>query len=324
MRICVYGAGAMGTSFGALLSGAGVPCELVSRNEAHVSALRKGGARLIGCGINKSVSVTALTPREMTGEYDVIFLAAKQRENGAIARFLVDFLKEDGALVSLQNGLPEEALAGVLGNDRIYGAALSWGAEREAAGCVRVTSESGFHVALGSYGSGARLSEIEELLRRAFTVNTGNLAEIRYAKLAVNSAFSTLSAISGLTFGEISVKYKRYALKMLREALDVARAANCKKLPLNGHDLFKAFGGAFAGMILPIAMKKYSQTRSGMLKDLREGRRCDVDFVAGAVVREAEKFRLSVPYTERAQSLVHEIENGLAELAPESILLLDI
>ena len=176
---------------------------------------------------------------------------------------------------------------------------------------------------LGAYGAGERLSELAGLFGARFSVQTGNLSEIRYAKLAVNAAFSTLSAISGLTFGEISVKYKKYTLAILRETLAVAAAAGCNCLPLNGHDLFKVFNQPFARLILPRAMRQYASTRSGMLKDILAGRRCDVDFVAGVVIQEANRFGVSVPYTARAVELVHEVENGLAELSPETLALLD-
>lgn len=322
MRLCVYGAGAMGTSFGALLTEGGYSPDLVTRNRAHVGAMKERGARLTGC-TDATVCVSALFPEEMTGKYDVIFLACKQRGNRETAEFLSPFLARDGALVTLQNGLPERALAEVLGKERIYGCALSWGAELTEAGCVRVTSESGYHAALGAYGAGSRLKEIEHILSGAFTVTAGNLTEIRYAKLAVNASFSTLSAISGLPFGTIAKKYKKYALALMRETFSVARAAGCKELPLNGHDLFRAFGGAFAGVLLPVAMKKYAETRSGMLQDLAAGRRCDVDFVAGAVAEEGKRYGVPTPRLSRAVELVHEIENGFAETAPETIYFID-
>ena len=131
----------MGTSLGAALSKAGVPVELVSRNAAHVEALRTRGAVLTG-SVEMTVSVTAMLPEEMAGKYDIIFLAIRQRGNREAAQGLVSFLKEDGALVSVQNGLPERALSEVFGADRVYGCALSWGAERIAPGEIQMTGGS--------------------------------------------------------------------------------------------------------------------------------------------------------------------------------------
>ena len=310
----------MGTSLGAALSKAGVPVELVSRNAAHVEALRTRGAVLTG-SVSMTVPVTAMLPEEMAGKYDIIFLAIRQRGNREAAQGLLPFLKEDGALVSVQNGLPERALSEVFGADRVYGCALSWGAERIAPGEIQMTGGS-FSFSLGAFGAGSKLQEIAALLKRAGSVTVGELQELRYAKLAVNAAFSTLSVLSGLTFGELASRHKKLALGLMREVFSVARAAGCKKLPLNGHDLFRVFSGPWAGLLLPVAMKPYKNTRSGMLKDLEAGRRTDIDYVAGAAVDEGGRLGVETPLLEGAVSLVHDIENGLAEIAPETLQLL--
>ena len=324
MRICIYGAGAMGTSLGAGLvrENSGLAIDFVTRNRAHVQALNEWGADFVGGSVQVRVRVHALLPEEMEGEYDVIFLATKQRENGAIARFLAPYLKKDGALVTVQNGLPEKGLANVLGQDRIYGCALGWGAELVAPGKIKFTSEGELCLALGAYGRGEKLEGLKTLLSPAFTVTVGDLAEIRYSKLVVNAAFSTLSAISALTFGELAKKHKKLVLALMQETISVAKAAGCKHLVQNGHDILKLFSSPFAGMLLSVAMKKHKDIRSGMLKDLESGRRCDVDFVAGAVVKAGEKLGVETPRLSAAVSLVHDIENGLAEIAPESLELL--
>ncbi len=321
MRICIYGAGAMGSSLGALFFKQNIPCDLITRNEAHVQAIKRDGLRLVGCE-NGTVYPNVIVPSEMTGKYDVVFLATKQRENEKIARFLLDYLAEDGALVTVQNGLPERSLAETVGEDRVYGCALSWGAERSEAGAVKITSESGYRFFLGAYGRGTRLDYLTSLLQKVGIVTVGNLNELRYAKLAVNSAFSSLSALSGLTFGELAKRYKKPVLALMREAFAVARAAGCKKLPLNGHNLFRVFGGFWAGLLLPFAMKKYRDTLSGMLLDLQAGRRCEIDFISGMVCAEGARYGVPTPMQERVTALVHDVENGLCELSPESIVLL--
>ncbi len=326
MRICIYGAGAMGTSLGArlLTEVPGCDFDFVTRNRAHVEALNAQGADLIGGSAQFRVRVHALLPEAMQGEYDVIFLATKQRDNAQIAAFLRPFLKEDGALVTVQNGLPEAGLAEVFGADRVYGCALGWGAELVSPGVIKLSSEGELCLSLGAYGRGEQLEELRTLLSRAYTVTVGNLSEIRYSKLAVNAAFSTLSAISGLSFGEIAKHHKKIALALMRETVSVAKAEGCRALVQNGHNIMKFAQSPFAGIILPIAMKRHRAIRSGMLRDLEAGRRCDIDFVAGAVVNAGE--RLGVPCTKlrRAVALVHEIENGLAELSPASIELLEV
>lgn len=344
MRICIFGAGAMGTSLGAALTEAGIACDLVTRDRAHVDALRKHGATLclpfenrgrrrvrilrgqdaapIFAADQKKIPVSALLPEEMAGRYDVIFLATGQQSNAELGG-LCAYLSEDGALVTVQNGLPERGLRDIFGRDRIYGCALSWGAERLSPGVVAITSGSGFRFALGAYGGGDKLPQLKALLEQIGIVTTGDLQELRFAKLAINASFSTLSAITGLAFGELAVSHRTRVLSLMREVFSVARAVGCKKLPLNGHDLFRVFCRPWAWCMLPVAMRAYRTTRSGMLRAIAAGRRCDIDYVAGAAIRAGEEAGVPTPHLARAVAVVHEIENGLAEIAPESLSLLD-
>lgn len=319
MRICIYGAGAMGTSLGVLLDE--MSLDFISHDAEHVAAMNASGALIEGA-FTRCAKVRAKLPSQMEGQYDVIILAVKQRENQAAAEFLRPFLRDDGSVVTVQNGLPESGLAQVFGKDRVYGCTLSWSAEKIAPGVVRVTSDTGFHLALGAYGKGDKLDVLAALLSHAGTLTTGNLAEIRFAKLAINASFSTLSALSGLTFLQLAKKQKKLVLSLMREVFAVARANGCTGLPQNGHDLFRVFGGKFAALLLPVAMKNYAQTRSGMLRDIRAGKRCDVDYVAGAAVAAGKAAGVETPMLERAVALVHDVENGLAEIAPDTLKLI--
>ena len=319
MRICIYGAGAMGTSLGVLLDE--MSLDFVTHNAAHAAAMNRDGAIIEGA-LTKCVKVRAKLPSEMEGQYDIVILAVKQRENHAASVFLKPFLKEDGAFVTVQNGLPEHDLAEIFGKDRVYGCTLSWSAETVRAGVVRVTSDTGFHLALGAYGKGRRLEELAPIFAHAGRLTVGDLAEIRFAKLAVTASFSTLSAISGLTFYELAKKHRGLSLALIRETFALAKRCGCEKLMLNGHDLFKVFGGKAAKLLLPFAMKAYKETRSGMLRDIQAGKRCDVDFVAGTAVRAGRECGVPMPLTERAVALVHDVENGFAEIAPETLRLL--
>ena len=73
MRAAIYGAGSLGTILGAYITKNGGEIELINRNKAHVEALRTNGAKVIGT-VEFTQAVTAYTPQEMTGKYDIIFL----------------------------------------------------------------------------------------------------------------------------------------------------------------------------------------------------------------------------------------------------------
>ena len=144
LKIAIYGAGAMGTVLGALLSDCALEAkvDLISRNRAHVEGLKKSGAHVVctASGSEFTVTVNALLPEEMQKKYDVVFLMTKQKSNAETVKYLSKYLSEDGIVCTTQNGLPEASVAAVIGADRTYGAAVAWGATFVGAGTVELTS----------------------------------------------------------------------------------------------------------------------------------------------------------------------------------------
>lgn len=339
MRVAIYGAGAMGTVLGAFLTEGGQPVDLISRNKAHVEGLREKGAtvRCVADGIEKNVRVSALFPEEMTEKYDVIFLMTKQRENPQTVRFLQEKLTNEGIVCTTQNGLPEQTVADILGVERAYGAVVSFGANMLGDGVVELTSNlSAMSMLCGGYQNDNGKNEaLKSVLEKAgavsgnpdFVKTTDNLAGARWSKLAINAAFSTLSTITGLTFGEVAKdrKARKPALAILREAIAVAKASGIRLEKMQGHDFEKVFGGKgflktqVIYALLPTAIKKHRLLKSGMLKDIENGRRCDVDFVCGALVAAGRVAGVETPVAEASVQLVHGIEDGLYEITPQNV-----
>ncbi len=332
-KIAIYGAGAMGTVLGALLTKGGLQVHLITRNEAHVEGMRKTGA-VIECqadGREIVQPVQALFPSEME-VYDVVFLMTKQRHNAEILKGLLPHLNEGGIVCTTQNGLPENSVAEIIGKERTFGAATSFGATFIGGGRVALTSKmEGMSMEIGCLSDNAEKEELlAEILSFAgtatgnenFVKRTDNLLGARWSKLAINAAFSGLSVVTGMTFGEVAKKRKsrKLALGILRECMDVAKGAGVTLAPMQGHDMEKLLGGrtplkrAFAYLVLPIAMKKHKKLQSGMLKDVQKGRKCEIDYVNGVVVAEGKRVGVPTPLCERVVQLVHGIENGLYEI----------
>ncbi len=331
-KIAVFGAGAMGTVLGALLSKGGLQVDLITRNEKHVQGLKEKGAVIKCTAEGKEIiqPVRALFPQEM-GEYDVLFLMTKQRHNQEILTDLLPRLKKDGIVCTTQNGLPEAGVAAIVGDRRTYGAATSFGATFIGEGEVELTSKfEGMRMEIGAYqGEGADLPLLQEILSYAGKavgqedfVTVGDLLGARWAKLAINAAFSGLSVATGLTFGEVAKRKKtrKLALKILRESIAVAGASGVTLAKMQGHDMEKLLGGktAFkrfvAYMVLPFAMRRHKKLRSGMLFDVLAGRKCEIDFITGAVAREGARVGVPTPTCKRLVEIVHGIENGLYEI----------
>ena len=332
-RIAIYGAGAMGTILGGFLTEGGLKVDLITRNEAHVFGLREKGAQieLSANGGEKCIPVNALFPWEMQGEYDVVFLMTKQRNNAEILQGLLPYIKSDGIVCTTQNGLPEESVAKIVGKERTYGAATSFGATFIGGGRVALTSEiAAMRMQIGGYqNDGSKLAFLRDILsvvgnqdNNGFVEIEENLLSARWSKLAINAAFSGLSVVTGMTFGEVAKKpaTRKLALGILRECMDVANASGVKLAPMQGHDLEKLLGGRtgikrmISYLVLPIAMKKHKKLVSGMLKDVQNGKKCEIDYINGAVVREGKRVGVETPLCEKVVSLVHDIENGLCEI----------
>ncbi len=335
VRIAIYGAGAMGTVLGVMLKKGGLNnVDLITRNEAHVKGMREQGATIVceADGIEINEKVNAILPADMHGQYDVIFLMTKQRYNAETLTGLLPYLKEDGVVCTTQNGLPEPSVAAIVGEARTYGAATSYGATFIGGGKMSLTSKlEGMSIEFGGYqNDNSKADLLAEILSYAgkatgnenFVKKSDNLLGARWAKLSINAAFSGLSVVTGLTFGEVAKKAKtrKLALGILRECMDVAKASGVTLAKMQGHDMEKMLGGKtpikrfIAYMVLPFAMKKHRRLVSGMLKDVQNGRKCEIDFIDGVVSREGARVGVATPLCDKVVELVHGIENGLYEI----------
>ena len=329
MRVAIYGAGAMGTVLGAYIAASGKQIDLITRNKDHVEAIRKHGAHILGHA-DFTVRVNAYTPDEMSGVYDIIFLMTKQRENTKILASLCDFLAVDGVICTMQNGLPEPSVIRAVGAERCLGCAVSWGAKTVGYGEVELSSKKEkMTFALGSmHGKGNHIETVKEYLECAGKVTIEkNFFSARWAKLVINCGFSPLSALSGMTFGSISKdKYaKRLSLELLNEAFAVAEQCGVEIAPIQGHNivlLFKYKGKlkkAFAGLLLPRAMRNHKDIVSGMYADLKENKKCEIEFVNGIIQKLGHKFGVATPVTDAVIKFINEIERGERSVSPDNL-----
>lgn len=323
MRLAIYGAGSIGTVLGAYLAKNGVAVDLFNHNRAHVEALQKNGAHVIGT-VDFTVPVSAFLPEEMEGLYDVIFLMTKQLDNRRVLEGLLPHLADDGVVCTMQNGLPEPSVASVVGANRTFGCAVGWGAALKEPGVVEQTSEpteEALAFSLGSLSNHAeeKLAEVAGILRHMGHVTIEpNFMGARWSKLLVNGAFSGLGTVFGCTFGEVADH--RVALKasqrIIKEAIDVARRSGIKIEPIQGKDIVKLFDyhGWFKRqlglLLIPIAIKKHRSIRPSMLQDLERGKKCEIDAINGAIAAQGDAVGIETPFDDLVVKIVKEIEKG--------------
>lgn len=138
MRAAIYGAGSLGTILGAYITKNGGKIELINRNKAHIEALNKRGAAVTGT-VNFTQPVHAYTPDEMSGKYDIIFLMTKQQQNKEVVTYIKDYLSDDGVVVTLQNGIPEIEIGEIIGEERVLGCTVAWGATMQGPGTCELS-----------------------------------------------------------------------------------------------------------------------------------------------------------------------------------------
>ena len=325
MRVAIYGAGSLGTILGAYISKAGVAIELINRNKAHVEALQTQGAKVVGT-VDFTQPVVAYTPAEMSGTYDIIFLMTKQQHNPEVVAMLRPYLGEDGVLVTFQNGLPEVQIAEILGEERVLGCTVAWGATLQSPGVCELTSAPdalSFSLGAITEQKNKHFDYVKELLEHMGTVDVEeNFLGTRWSKLLINAAFSGMSAVLGCTFGEAAgpKESRRIVQALIKECIDVCKAGGIRIEPVQGKDIVKlldysnALKRAFSFFIIPIAIRKHAKLKASMLQDLEKGKLTEVDAINGAVSATGRKVGCPTPMNDRVVEIIHRIEQG--ELRP--------
>lgn len=325
MRIAIYGAGSLGTILGAYISKAGVSIDLINRNKAHIEALNTQGAQVVGT-VQFTQPVVAYTPEEMRGQYDILFLMTKQQHNTEVVTMLKDFLAPDGVLVTFQNGLPEVQIASILGEQRVLGCTVAWGATMQSAGVCELTSEPdalSFSLGAISANRSKHFAKVKELLELMGTVDIeDNFLGTRWSKLLINASFSGMSAVLGCTFGEAAKPHasRRIVQALIKECIDVCQAGGIRIEPVQGKDIVallnykNSIKKAFSYFIIPIAIRKHAKLKASMLQDIEKGKLTEVDAINGAVSDYGRKVSCPTPMNDRVVDIIHRIERG--ELHP--------
>lgn len=325
MRVAIYGAGSLGTILGAYITRAGEKIELINRNKAHVEVLQTAGAQVVGT-VQFTQQVTAYTPAEMSGEYDIIFLMTKQQHNAEIVAMLKDYLAADGVLVTFQNGLPEVEIAEVLGQQRVLGCTVAWGATMQSAGvCELTSSPDALSFSLGSISTNRskHFAKVKQLLELMGEVDVeDNFIGTRWSKLLINASFSGMSAVLGCSFGEAAkpLASRRIVQALIKECIDVCKAGGIRIEPVQGKDIVKLLDYSnpikktFSSFIIPIAIRKHAKLKASMLQDIEKGKATEVDAINGAVSAYGRRVGCPTPMNDRVVEIIHRIERG--ELKP--------
>jgi 2-dehydropantoate 2-reductase len=314
-RILVVGCGGIGGVLLSRLVEAGHRVAAVARREEIAQALRTRGPKLRDekgeRTVHGALEVFVQPPAE--GVYDFILLATPPTGVEEAARDTAHLLAPEGAVAVLANGLCEELAARAVGEARVVGAVVAWGASALEPGVYERTAMGG--MVLGRLGGGtdARLERLAGVLGAVCPVElTPNLRGVRWSKLAINCAISTLGTVGGERVGPLLRQrfVRRLGLEIITEVLQVARAEGVRMEKVAGTlelDWLALGSGSLVlkhAVLLAVGLR-YRKMRSSMLAAIERGREPPVDFLNGEVVQRARAHGLAVPVNERLWRTVH-------------------
>ncbi len=297
MDVIVFGAGAMGSFFGGMLSRRN-RVTLVCRAE-HANAIRKSGLRIAG----KTAMIahpTVTTSVSRIRRADLIIISTKAYDTEGAARRL-QRIGTRATWLTLQNGLEN---ADVLARyaPKVIAGTTTHGVTFVRPGEVR---HAGIGDTIIGTFAGARENDVIRLrdVLEESGIRTRISPSIRrelWLKVIVNAAINPLAALTGLRNGQLLVvPGLRAALEGLcTEAASVARAEGFDIADREAIDLMARIA------------RRTRENRSSMLQDVQLRRRTEVDAITGAVLRAARRHELTVPMNLIAHALVQGLERS--------------
>jgi len=324
-NILVIGAGAIGGIIAALLKKSGYNVHLVTKYQDIADISNSRGLHILGYRGSHHVKIPAVAEvMSIKVQADFVFIATKAGDMVQSARDVLPFLHENCKVISLQNGIVEEELAKIVGEERTVGCTVGWGATMHGKGELEMTSGGEFVIGYLSHSQDEYLLAIKAMLDPIVTVSiSDNIMSDLYSKLIINSCISTLGAVCGLTLGKMLGKRKIRCifLKIIEEAIAVSSAMKLKVTPyagkLNYYDLLQ--WSKFKQHVFLMAFGfKYRKLTSSSLQSLRRGGKTEVLVFNGYIRDKGQELNVETPVNTMLTEVVLEIEANKREITPKN------
>jgi 2-dehydropantoate 2-reductase len=288
MRIAIVGSGGVGGYFGGRLAAAGADVTFLARG-AHFEAMRAHGLRITspkGDVHLPNVKVAANTSD--IGPVDIVLFAVKLYDTESALATLPPLLGPATAVVPLQNGVDSIALVTkAVGPEHTAGGTCYVSAVISEPGVIKHTAMD--HLIFGELDRvrSPRLLALLEACRPAGFQSTlsDDIALDIWTKFVRLSVLSGMTAAARSPLGVIHDEPELWQMlkAALAEGMAVAHAKGIAVSPSTVEDVAKAYSA------LP------PQTKSSMLEDLERGRRIELPWLSGAVVRIGREVGVPTP-----------------------------
>ncbi|MCH8127391.1 2-dehydropantoate 2-reductase [candidate division KSB1 bacterium] len=314
MKICIYGAGAIGGYLGAQLAIAGYDVSLIARGP-HLEAIQKKGLILWTEGEKKVAKITATDNPKELGQQDYVIITLKAHSVSPIVEQMTPLLGENTAIVTAQNGILWwyfYKLAGSFENHRLESVdpgGRIWDTLRpdRVIGCVVYPSSEIVEPGIIRHIDGKRfmLGELDGsksdrvvALSVAFTA-AGFKAPVRkkirddiWLKLWGNVSFNPVSVLTSATLEQMAqdLAVRSVIRNMMVEAAAVAEKLDVKFLV----DVDTRIGWA----------EDVGAHKTSMLQDFDKGRPMEIDALVGAVSEMAKLVGTPTPTVDTVLALL--------------------
>jgi 2-dehydropantoate 2-reductase len=295
MQLTIIGAGAIGGTIGAHLIRSGHDVLFCDVDPAHVEAINTAGITIEGPVENFTVQARAVVPADLPPRLERVAIAVKSHHTTQAAELVRGRLAADGYLVSFQNGLTADALASVVGAERLLVSFVNFGADVLAPARIMQGNIGTFRVGELTGDITPRLEELVEAL--PYAQATDNIFGFLWGKEAYG-AMLYAGAVSDLSIAD-SLEQPRWRPLMLAIAREVLAQA---PVPPEGFDGFEPddLEGSLARLVK--FNRASAKSHSGIYRDLMvRKRKTEVTDLL---------HDLSGPLTTQVGLLIQSIERG--------------
>ena len=329
MKVCVYGAGAIGAHLAVLLHDAGVDVSVIARG-AHLDAINANGLKLIIKGEEKVARLPAAKEPSELGPQDYVIVAVKSHQAWESAEHMVPLLGPDTHVVTAQNGIPWWYFHGLKGPwedkqlESVDPGGRQWKAlgPQRAIGCTvypaaEITSPG---VITHTYGDRYNLGEpngelSDRVTALAQALEAGGLKcrvydQIRddiWLKLWGNLCFNPISALTRATLDVVATDpgTRAVAHAMMSEAETLARKMGADFRV----DIERRIDGAAS----------VGEHRTSMLQDLEKGRKLELDALLTVVQEMGRLVEVPTPAIDTVLALTQQMGRvaGVYPVFPE-------
>jgi 2-dehydropantoate 2-reductase len=321
-KIAVLGSGANGGSIGADLTLAGRDVVLIDQWPEHVEVMRRKGIRIEMPGKQLEVEVRAFNLCDVCTfktQFDVVLLLMKAYDTRWACQLIEPYLKSDGLVAAVQNGMTTDTVAEVVGSTRTMGCVIEISSMMFDPGVVMRHSPPGRSwFAVGAIDAAAKRRELEiaELLRHSGTVEiVDDIRATKWMKLVSNTTTLVSTALLGLSMHEaVAVPGMRELMvRAGQETLDVGAALGHPLVPIFGlkpDDLRQS--NRPVEMMLDVLLAGFTlpHTKTTVLQDWIKNRHSEVGDLNGLVAAQAVRLGRSAPVNAAIADLGRRVELG--------------